>query len=67
MNMIMGLQVLVYIGYMKIQNNNIGGIMGLLTQEEINVDLFDEVTRLKKENKELKEQLKNKINAKEFI
>lgn len=33
--------------------------MGSLTQEEINVDLFDEVTRLRKENRELKEQLES--------
>lgn len=33
--------------------------MSSLTQEEINVDLFDEVQRLRKENRELKEQLES--------
>lgn len=35
--------------------------MGKLSQEEINVDLFDEVKRLEKENKELKAAL-NEVN-----
>lgn len=33
--------------------------MSSLTQEEINVDLFDEVQRFRKENRELKEQLES--------
>ncbi|NUI59318.1 hypothetical protein HUN88_06050 [Bacillus amyloliquefaciens] len=37
--------------------------MGSLSQEEINKDLFDEVIRLKEENKKLKTEKENLIDS----
>ncbi|WP_269845073.1 hypothetical protein [Bacillus velezensis] len=37
--------------------------MGSLSQEEINKDLFDEVIRLKEENKNLKTEKENLIDS----
>ncbi|MCP9020133.1 hypothetical protein [Bacillus velezensis] len=41
--------------------------MGSLSQEEINKDLFDEVIRLKEENKNLKTEKENLIDSLSWV